>query len=457
MMMDEIFGRMKEKLPLAVMARAAMERALEPSALNELFDGVADRQYTRKLLFSSVAEVMSMVVCTRVSVRKAFLHHRESIDTSLQAVYDKIDNTEPEVSRALVRHVAGRLTPVIEATGGAREEWLPGYRIKILDGNHLAATQHRIAELRETSAGPLPGFGLVVLDPRLRMAIDVICEEDGHAQERKRTDDVLETVEKNDLWIDDRNFCTANLLAGIAARQGYFLTREHAGNAPCRILGEAREAGSVDTGTVSEQAIMLRGPFGEIRARRIIVWLEKATRDGERFVSILTNLPETISAQTCAGLYRKRWTIETAFQEMERVLGGEVATLGYPKAALLAFCIALTAYNVFAAIKAAIGGAHGVQKADEEVSNVYIGLDVAAGHHGLELLDDEYWARFSAMPPRKLAAWLVETAATLDMEYLQKTKRGPKKPKKKKPFDPKHPHVSTARLLAARRSRKSKK
>ena len=53
-------------------------------------------------------------------------------------------------------------------------------------------------------------------------------------------------------------------------------------------------------------------------------------------------------------MYRKRWTIETAFQELEATLDGEINTLGYPKAALFAFCVALVSYNLMSVIKAAL-------------------------------------------------------------------------------------------------------
>ena len=66
-----------------------------------------------------------------------------------------------------------------------------------------------------------------------------------------------------------------------------------------------------------------------------------------------------------AGLYRRRWTIETAFQEMEETLDGEINALGYPKAALFSFCMALVAYNVMAAVKAALRSAHGATTVED--------------------------------------------------------------------------------------------
>lgn len=72
--------------------------------------------------------------------------------------------------------------------------------------------------LRSSNSAPLPGQSLVVLDPALMLAIDIFPGEDGHAQERSLLLDVLTTVETDDVWIADRNFCTLNFLSGIVAQ-----------------------------------------------------------------------------------------------------------------------------------------------------------------------------------------------------------------------------------------------
>jgi hypothetical protein len=92
---------------------------------------------------------------------------------------------------------------------------LEGYRVKILDGNHLAATERRLAVLRSINSAPLPGHALVILDPALMLAIDVFACEDGHAQERTLLSRVLATVVSGDLWMADRNFCTLGFLFGL--------------------------------------------------------------------------------------------------------------------------------------------------------------------------------------------------------------------------------------------------
>ena len=60
-------------------------------------------------------------------------------------------------------------------------------------------------------------------------------------------------VHEADVWIDDRNFCTTALLTGIAERDAFFVTRQHAG-LPWSPAGPEKKSGSVDTGTLFEQA-----------------------------------------------------------------------------------------------------------------------------------------------------------------------------------------------------------
>ena len=61
-MIDAIFERFVEPSPIRVTVRAILERIFEPTALDELFEWTAQKQYTRDLLFSTVVGLMSLVV-----------------------------------------------------------------------------------------------------------------------------------------------------------------------------------------------------------------------------------------------------------------------------------------------------------------------------------------------------------------------------------------------------------
>jgi IS4 transposase len=454
MILGDVFERFAQDSPLSVMAQGLMENALSPSLVDQLFEDVAEKQYTKKLLFSSIVDLMSSVVCRiQPAISAAYQAHAETIDASLKAVYETIDRTEPALSAALVRSTGARFAEVIEAMGGARSPWLPGYHVKILDGNHLAGTDHRIKELRTMRAGALPGQALVVLDPRLMLVTDVVLCEDGHAQERSLLGRVLATVRAQDLWIDDRNFCTTDFLFGIAGRKAFFVTRQHAATLHWEFAGKRRACGRIDTGHVFEQTIRATNDAGEILIlRRITVALDKPTRDGETEIHILTNVPrKDARARVIADLYRKRWTIETAFQELEATLNGEVNTLGYPKAALFAFCLALVAYNVLSTLKAALRSVHGEEVVAEEVSGYYVADEIKRVHDGMMIaIPEDEWVVFHDWTPRELGAVLVELASAVRLPKYQKHIRGPKKPKPEKQSGAKIKHVATAKVLKAR-------
>ena len=259
-MLSEIFQPFVKESPISVMVGGLLARVFSPDEIDHLFEVNAQRQYTKELLFSTLFDLMSKVVCgIRPSVHAAYQATSEEIAVSITSVYNKLNATETGISAALVRYSAAQLAPVIEHLGGSLEPLLPGYRVKILDGNCIEASEHRIEELRYTNAGALPGKSLVVYDPSLKLALDVFPCEDGHRQERALLDPVLLSVEPGDLWLGDRNFCIRKMLLGIADRGGYFLIREHKKLA-WQAMSPLAEVGQTDTGVVYEQVISINGP-----------------------------------------------------------------------------------------------------------------------------------------------------------------------------------------------------
>ncbi len=454
MVLDDVFERFAQQSPVTVMVRAALEHTPSPRAIDALFEQTAQRQYTRTLLFSSVVDLMGSVVAgIRPAVNAAYRARSAALGVSLRAVYDKLERLEPGLSAELVRHTARTLGPVVTAMGGERAPWLPGYPIKILDGNHLAGTDHRLKELRATGAGALPGKALVVLDPQAMLVTDVFPCEGGHAQERSLLDRVLETIRPAEVWIADRNFCTTDFLFGIARRGGYCVIRQHGATLFIEGMGERRLCGRSETGAVFEQEVRLGdGGGGTMVVRRLTVELDTPTRDGETEVHILTNLPaEAADALMIAGLYRRRWTVEAAFGELATCLNGEIETLGYPKAASFAFCVALVSYNMMSVVKAALRSVHG-EEAVEALSFYYLADEVAGTHRGMMIaIPEDEWAVFHGLTAAAFGRILLDLAAGVRLSAYRKQVRGPKRPQPKRASGAKVKHVPTAKLLEKRK------
>jgi hypothetical protein len=191
-----------------------------------------------------------------------------------------------------------------------------------------------------------------------------------------------------------------------------------------------------------------------LKLRRITVKLNQPTRDGDRELHILTTLPKgAADASTVANLYRKRWTIETMFQELTETLTCEVNTLGYPKAAVFAFCLALAAYNGISVVKAALRSVHGTDAVEEQVSGYYISLELSKTYTGMMIaIPAKHWTVFRNMTVAQLARVLKDLAKRVDLTKYQKHPRGPKLPRPKRFHTGRTNHVSTARVIAKRTS-----
>jgi IS4 transposase len=337
-----------------------------------------------------------------------------------------------------------------------RKQLLPGYRVRILDGNHLAASEHRLKELREIAAGPLPGQALAVLDPDSRLIVDVFPCEDAHVQERRLLIDVVDTVQADEVWMADRNFCTTSFLFEVANSDAYFIIRQHATNVRWEAVGERRKVGRTETGMVYQQRVDLIDEYGNrLSVRRITVKLDKPTEDGDTEIHLLTNLPNRVKATRIAEAYRGRWKLEGAFGELATALNCEIGSLGYPPAALFAFGMGVVAYNILSVMRAALAAVYGEECLDD-ISAYYLADEIRGMMRGVTTaIPAHQWHRyFGRLTVRQMANLLIVLGKRVNLECFKKDRRGPKKPRPKRTKYKNKTHVSTARILLARKTGK---
>lgn len=448
-----VFRRFATERPIAVMGQLALGRLLDSQLVDDLFARTSETQYERRLMFSSLSKMMcSVVMCKQPSVNAAYKKMEDELGVSLNAVYGKLERVEPGISQAMVRHSYQQVLGVRKSFRGIPQNDVPGYRTRILDGNHLSKTEHRLAETRNITAAPLPGKSLVVLDPRYEAIADLFPIEDGHAQERSALDEVIATIRRYDLWVGDRNFCTLKMMYVIDEKDAAFAIRHHQQLGELK-LSRRKKIGRCETGMVYERTMDLPEYNGRtMTVRRIEVELTDPTRDGATLLVILTNLPkDDADALKIASIYRDRWKIETAFQVMTESLRCEVQPLCYPKAALFAFSLACVAYNALAIVKAAIAVERGREEADR-LSHYYIALELAQTTDGMLIaIPAERWLKVASLPLKEFTDRMRKIAENIDLTVYRKSQRGPKKPKPKKKHKKNVVHVSTAKILARRK------
>lgn len=367
----------------------------------------------------------------------------------MSAFYRKLGRMEPGVSAAIVRETAGRARELIAAAGGLLPEPVPGYATRILDGNILTGTDHRISELRLTRSAALPGMSLAIYEPVSGLILDVILEENGHCQERALLGQV--SIEPGQLWIMDRNFCVRTFVFRILRKDAFFLVRWHSSTMPFKPIKSLRFVGRCETGEIFEQSIWVDDPECEgrrYRLRRIVLRLDTPTRDGETEIILITNLPKSVPAELCCRAYRGRWEIEGHFQKLTDLLHCEIPTLGYPRAALFAFSMSVLAGNALAVSKGSMRAVHGDEMA-KEVSNHALVKDIAEIYPGMMIAaPPSVWSFLNGLVAEQVAGLLTDLAAKVPVERMLRSQRGPKKPRTtRKSSGSRIHHVATKKIL----------
>lgn len=449
-MWADVLARFEKKAPASVMAKLALEQAIAPEWVDQVFEEHRQRQYSRELLFSTIIKLMSLVSLGLKPSLHAAARQLEDLPVSLAALYDKISRTEPALLRALVTGSAQRLTPTIKELGYTT--MLPDWQVRVVDGNHLASTEKRLGALRQERGAARPGFSVVVYDPDLDQVIDLQACEDAYASERVCVLPLLANAEPGQVWLADRLYCTLPVMEACEQVQTSFVIRQQAKHPRLIQEGEWQEPVPVETGTVREQIIQVRGGY---QCRRVELTLHSPTDSGDSSLMFWSNLPESVSAEQIAQLYRRRWSIEGMFQRLEAILESEIETLGSPKAALLGFTTAVLAYNVLAVLKRSVEQAHRETQPDGWEASIYhLAVQVRSGYEGMQIaLPSEY---LPAIPVEKLAQRLLELARNIQPKQVAKSPRGPKVPKPKTWVQGTavNAHVSTDRVIKAAKTKR---
>ena len=450
---ETVLDRFICKNPLAVMTRCIVG-ALMGDEVDEVFAQNRSRQYNETIKFSTVAMSMAEIALGTVKNRnQAYLKYKEELQTSVVAYYGKLNRVEPSVSEAVVRYSAEQAGALFDQLGFEPWQALPGYRCLSLDGNHLQKTQKRLKETRGLCAAPLPGTIVARFDHQTGLFDQAYLLEDAHAQESTVLDRVIEDLSQQDLLIADRHFCIVRFLLKLAARSGCFVIRQH-GRLKGKLLGKRKRVEKIDSGMVYEQALEIRDGEDTLVVRRITVELIEPTRDGDTEIHVLSNVP-TADASACelARLYRERWEIENAFYVLTMTLTCEMKSNCHPRCALFLFCMAMLAYNCRQVLLAALYAEH--EQADvDQMSQYQVSIDSVSPMEGmLTAINEQEWTDLTPQDPRGIATFLRRVSRHVDVLAYRKSIRGPKKSPPKRKRCKAGTHLSTHRLLQARKQR----
>jgi Transposase DDE domain len=452
---SKVLQRFIETRPLCVMTRCILGH-LMTEELEGVFAQCRHRQYEGDIKFSALAlSVADVALSFCANFNQAYKKHKEELTASVVAYYRKLNRVEPSISEGVVQYAGRKTAELRRAIGAETLAVLPGYRCAVLDGNHLSKTEKRIHELRGLRAAALPGIVVAKFNLDDQSFDRAYLLEDAHAQESTVLDRVTADLQPNELLIADRHFCIVSFLWEVAAASACFVIRQH-GRLHGELLGKRRKIGRSDTGIVYEQKLRIRDSNSErtLIVRRITVELDTPSRDGDREIHLLSNVPrKQVDARQLAQLYRDRWEIENAFYVLTMTLTCEVKSIGHPRAALFLFCMAMVAYNCRQLLYATLRTAHEASAVDA-MSEHAVALEIVQPMDGLVTAIPECeWDEVVPSSVSGRAAFLRRVSRHVDVAAHRKTVRGPKKPRPPRQRCHRNAHVATYRLLQGRSQR----
>jgi len=427
-------------------------RACIRDKFSEVFQQTRGRQYEETLSFEDLAIAVADValgVCKNPN--QAYRAHKAELGVARSRFYDKLNRTNTNVSEEIVAATAPSIAEMQDALGFVQWAGIPGYRLLVVDGNHLEKTEKRIADLRDLGVAPLPGTAVARFDLGCQIFDRVYLLEDAHQQESATSQAIVDDLEPSDVIVADRHYCIVEFMNQIAGKSNHFILRHHA-RLPGVPLGTRKKLGRIATGTVYEQPMQLTKQEGSMGVRRITIELDEPTQDGDTLIHLLTNLPNKVSGKLIAEQYHRRWEEETGFYYLRMCFNGELPSLGHPRAALFLFAMTLIAYNVLQIIWAAFFAGHDEEEV-QNVSNLYISHEIMSATPGmLIVLDDEQWNSLIPKTKKQVAILLKRIADETSLADYRKSVRKlkaktPRKKKPKKRRNAVHSHVSTAKVI----------
>jgi hypothetical protein len=385
------------------------------------------------------------------------------------------------LSQALLRRGTTRLAR-LTATAAARAlaACFDDLDVIVIDGKQLKKAAKRLLSTRVYSSGSLLGAKLLVaLSLRSGLAVAMNASEDGERNDVPLVGGLLEQMQmlraasaaasaiaRPFLFVADRQFADLNLPALFTAHDGdHFLLRCAKTLTFQGDPSRPAQCGVDEAGRAFTQAWGWIGSTEDKRQRerrRYVrrIMLSRPDADDDDIILITDLLDEsTYPALDLLGLYRLRWTIEEAFQQVTEVFALARLIGSSPRGIIFQGALCLLIYNMTLTIKGYVAGAGQTHASEVSTENLFYDLSReliawsvlgGSGDGGTPSLP----------PPAPREAAMRQRLQTLlggrwNRRWLKKADKRPRKPREKKPLP--GGHASVWKLMQAAKRQRAEK
>jgi hypothetical protein len=277
---------------------------------------------------------------------------------------------------ALLEKLFATLAATLERRILDGERWLGQRRVKILDGTGLSMPDTSANQQRwPQPGGQKPGCGF----PVLRMAA-LFCMGSGallryafgnkHDQENHLARGVLGGLEKGDVLLADRGFCSYGLIGVLLARGVDCVMRLHHRRPHAMPQGTPLGEGDWLVEWTRPSAPRRNDPWAAQRptlpaslAVRLVSFRVEVPGLRTEAVTLATTLLDAkqYPARALAELYRARWNIERRCREIKITMGADVLRCKSPAMIQKELCLHAIAYNLLRCVMQQAAQTHDVE------------------------------------------------------------------------------------------------
>jgi hypothetical protein len=480
--MDGFDAQLLARLPLAQAVLELFDHVLDDELCEQVFDAHRGRCYQDELTFATLVRIIrDALMLHGGSANRAIADavDDDRLECAPSGVYRKLANLPPTLSQAFLRRGTQRLAALAADGDGAARVLAACFDkldVIVIDGKQLKKAAKRLLATRAFTSGSLLGGKLLVaLSLRSGLTIAMNASQDGEGNDVPLVGGLLEQLEalrgghgggggRPFLFVADRQFADLNIPALLTEHAGdHFLLRCGKSLTFQPDPSRAQQSAGVDeAGRPFTQAWGWIGSTEDKRERVRRRYVRRITlpRGGEDEddIILITDLLDDASYPAAAllGLYRLRWTIEQAFQQVTEVFALERLIGASPRGIIFQGALCLLIYNLTLTIKGYVAGAGQQQASAVSTENLFYDLSreliawsVLGGGGGAPSLPPP--------APREPAAMRQRLQILLgrrwNRRWLKKADKRPRKPKEKNPLP--GGHASVYKLMQAAKQKRT--
>jgi len=274
-----------------------------------------------------------------------------------------------------IKDINTHLVARLQANTPADALWR-GRRVKLVDGTGISMPDTAANQaLYPQSSSQKPGCGFPMMN-----LVGIFCMSSGallevahgarRIHETKLLASLWHTVEKGDLLVEDRGFCSFGIAATLYSRGADVLMRLTEKRCRQAIGSQLPKGGDCDLlitwkrpsqppPSMSQQEFELLPQSLTVRIVRMD--LRRAGFRTQSITLVTTLSDPAIPAQELAALYLRRWEIELHFREIKVLLNLDVLRCKNPEMIERELWMHLVAYNLVRTLMQASAASHGVE------------------------------------------------------------------------------------------------